>query len=49
VPDPFGKYRQLRAHNNAMLREFLDRFGFEYEFRLLDRACYKSGRLTRRC
>lgn len=33
VPDPFGKYESFAHHNNAMLREFLDRFGFEYEFR----------------
>ena len=32
VPDPFGKYESFAHHNNAMLREFLDRFGFEYEF-----------------
>ena len=32
VPDPFGKYESFAAHNNAMLREFLDRFGFDYEF-----------------
>ncbi len=32
IPDPFGKFESFAAHNNAMLREFLDRFGFEYEF-----------------
>ncbi len=32
IPDPFGKYESFAAHNNAMLREFLDRFGFDYEF-----------------
>ncbi len=32
IPDPFGKFDSFAAHNNAMLREFLDRFGFEYEF-----------------
>ncbi len=32
VPDPFGKYESFAHHNNAMLREFLDRFGFDYEF-----------------
>ena len=32
IPDPFEKYDSFAAHNNAMLREFLDRFGFEYEF-----------------
>lgn len=32
IPDPFGKYESFAHHNNAMLRAFLDRFGFEYEF-----------------
>ena len=32
IPDPFGKYDSFAAHNNAMLRAFLDRFGFDYEF-----------------
>jgi lysyl-tRNA synthetase, class I len=42
VPDPFGKYDSFAAHNNAMLREFLDRFGFEYEF-VSSTQQYKSG------
>ena len=32
VPDPFGKFESFAHHNNAMLRDFLDRFGFDYEF-----------------
>jgi len=32
IPDPFEKYGSFAHHNNAMLREFLDRFGFDYEF-----------------
>jgi lysyl-tRNA synthetase, class I len=32
LPDPFGKFESFAHHNNAMLRDFLDRFGFEYEF-----------------
>jgi lysyl-tRNA synthetase class 1 len=32
IPDPFGQYESFAHHNNAMLREFLDRFGFDYEF-----------------
>lgn len=32
IPDPFNTYESFAHHNNAMLREFLDRFGFEYEF-----------------
>ena len=32
VPDPFDTYESFGEHNNAMLRRFLDTFGFEYEF-----------------
>lgn len=32
IPDPFGRFESFAHHNNAMLREFLDRYGFEYEF-----------------
>lgn len=32
IPDPFGLYESFAHHNNARLREFLDRFGFDYEF-----------------
>jgi lysyl-tRNA synthetase, class I len=42
IPDPFGKFPSFGAHNNAMLRGFLDAFGFEYEFRS-STDCYKSG------
>jgi lysyl-tRNA synthetase class 1 len=42
IPDPFGKFDSFAAHNNAMLREFLDRFGFEYDFRSSTEQ-YKSG------
>jgi len=43
VPDPFGTHESYGAHNNARLRAFLDRFGFDYEF-LSSTECYKSGR-----
>ncbi|HEX5258898.1 MAG TPA: lysine--tRNA ligase [Sphingomicrobium sp.] len=43
IPDPFGEYQSFAHHNNAMLRRFLDRFGFDYEF-LSSTDCYKSGR-----
>ncbi|WP_288989353.1 lysine--tRNA ligase, partial [uncultured Sphingopyxis sp.] len=42
IPDPFGKYESFAHHNNAMLREFLDRFGFEYEF-VSSTERYRSG------
>ena len=33
VPDPFSnQYESFAHHNNARLRAFLDRFGFDYEF-----------------
>jgi lysyl-tRNA synthetase class 1 len=43
IPDPFGTHESFAHHNNAMLRTFLDRFGFDYEF-LSATDCYKSGR-----
>src|SRR4051794_34502463 len=44
IPDPFGsEYPSFGAANNARLRAFLDRFGFEYEF-LSSTECYTSGR-----
>ena len=43
VPDPFSdEFPSFAAHNNARLRRFLDRFGFEYEF-LSATECYKAG------
>ena len=33
IPNPFSTdHESFAAHNNAMLREFLDQFGFDYEF-----------------
>ncbi|MEQ3643020.1 MAG: lysine--tRNA ligase [Paracoccus sp. (in: a-proteobacteria)] len=42
VPDPFGEYDSFGGHNNAMLRRFLDTFGFDYEF-VSATEFYKSG------
>ncbi len=42
VPDPFGTHESFGHHNNAMLRRFLDTFGFEYEF-YSAREFYKTG------
>lgn len=42
VPDPFGEFDSFGAHNNAMLRRFLDTFGFEYEF-ISATEFYRSG------
>jgi lysyl-tRNA synthetase class 1 len=43
IPDPFGEHESFAHHNNAMLRRFLDRYGFDYEF-LSATDCYTSGR-----
>src|SRR5438128_877816 len=44
VPDPFSnEHPSFGAANNARLRTFLDRFGFDYEF-LSSTECYTSGR-----
>ncbi len=42
IPDPFEKFESFAAHNNAMLREFLDRFGFDYEF-ISSSSQYEAG------
>ena len=42
-PDPFGNHESFAQYNNAMLRGFLDIFGFDYEF-LSSTECYTSGR-----
>ncbi len=43
VPDPFNKFESFAHHNNAMLRAFLDQFGFDYEF-ASSTDYYTSGR-----
>ena len=44
IPDPFSnEYPSFAAHNNARLRAFLDRFGFDYEFASATEI-YASGR-----
>ncbi|MEY4269588.1 MAG: hypothetical protein RLZZ58_804 [Pseudomonadota bacterium] len=42
IPDPFEKYESFAHHNNAMLRDFLDRFGFDYDF-ISSSSLYESG------
>lgn len=46
VPDPFGQFESFAHHNNAMLRDFLDRFGFDYEF-ASSTEYYASGRFDK--
>jgi lysyl-tRNA synthetase class 1 len=44
IPDPFEKgHESFADHNNTKLREFLDRFGFDYEF-VAANDMYNSGR-----
>ncbi|MBO0904194.1 lysine--tRNA ligase [Jiella sonneratiae] len=44
VPNPFGgDYQSFGEHNNAMLRRFLDAFGFDYEFASAT-DYYRAGR-----
>ena len=44
VPNPFGgDYESFGHHNNAMLRRFLDTFGFNYEFASAT-DYYKTGK-----
>ena len=42
VPDPYEKFESFAHHNNAMLRDFLDRYGFDYEF-MSSTEQYTSG------
>ena len=43
VRDPFGTHDSFGAHNNARLCEFLDSFGFDYEF-ASSTDYYRAGR-----
>ncbi|MBN9078153.1 MAG: lysine--tRNA ligase [Rhizobiales bacterium 65-79] len=44
VPDPWtNEFKSFGEHNNAMLRRFLDTFGFDYEFASATEY-YKAGR-----
>jgi lysyl-tRNA synthetase class 1 len=42
IPDPFGTHESYGHHMNARLRDFLDRFEFQYEFKS-STECYKTG------
>ena len=42
VPDPFEKYNSFGEHNNEMLKNFLNNFGFKYSFKS-STELYKSG------
>ena len=42
VPDPFEKFNSFGEHNNEMLKNFLDTFNFEYNFKS-STILYKKG------
>ncbi len=42
IPDPFGKYKSFAEHNNAMLKQFLKKFNFEFSFKSSTEN-YKKG------
>ena len=42
VPDPFKKFNSFGEHNNEMLKIFLDKFNFEYNFKS-STSLYKAG------
>ena len=42
VPDPFKKFNSFGEHNNEMLKDFLNRFNFKYNFKS-STSLYKSG------
>jgi lysyl-tRNA synthetase, class I len=42
VPDPFEKFDSFGEHNNEMLKNFLDKFNFQYNFKSSTQL-YKGG------
>ncbi len=42
IPDPFNKFKSFGEHNNEMLKNFLDKFKFNYIFKS-STELYKSG------
>ena len=45
VPDPFNKFGSFGEHNNEMLKNFLNQFGFKYTFKS-STELYKSGQFN---
>jgi len=45
VPDPFEKFESFGSYNNNKLKEFLDKFSFDYQF-VSSTECYKSGQFN---
>jgi lysyl-tRNA synthetase class 1 len=45
IPDPFEKYSSYGEHNNEMLKSFLNKFNFNYNFKSSTQL-YKSGQFN---
>jgi lysyl-tRNA synthetase class 1 len=45
IPDPFEKYSSFGEHNNEMLKSFLNKFNFNYNFKSSTQL-YKSGKFN---
>ena len=45
IPDPFKKYSSYGEHNNEMLKSFLNKFNFNYNFKSSTQL-YKSGQFN---
>ena len=46
VPDPFDKFESFGEHNNELLKTFLNKFNFDYDF-ISATEFYRSGRFDR--
>tara|TARA_B100001564_G_scaffold360020_1_gene384793 strand:- start:1608 stop:3170 length:1563 start_codon:yes stop_codon:yes gene_type:complete len=42
IPDPFNRFKSFGEHNNEMLKEFLNKFNFEFTFKSSTKN-YKNG------
>ena len=42
IPDPFKKFKSFSEHNNSMLKEFLKKFNFDFNFKSSTEN-YKNG------
>ena len=46
IPDPYNKFKSYADYNNNLLKEFLNQFGFDYEFASATEY-YKNGILMK--
>ena len=45
IPDPFNKFESFGDHNNEMLKDFLNRFNFKFNFKSSTKN-YKTGKFN---